>query len=83
MIDYRKLICYTTDMSNLIQIVKNQIQWQKMPELDQQIVRAEKDLFEAYVRWQKLLAARDADRSAKQEISLMIRDVYQKHQFEV
>jgi hypothetical protein len=69
-------------MSKLIQLVKTQIQWQKMPELDQQIVRAEKDLCAAYVRWQKLLASRDAERDAKQDLSLMIRDVYQKHQFE-
>jgi hypothetical protein len=69
-------------MSKLIQIVKSQLEWQKLPELDQQIIRAEKDVIEAYVRWQKLLAARDADREARQELALMIRDVYQQHQFE-
>jgi len=82
-VDCMKSICYTLNMSKLIQLVKTQIQWQKLPELDQQIVRAEKDLFDAYVRWQKLLASRDAERNAKQEVSLMIRDVYQEHQFDV
>lgn len=70
-------------MSKLIQIVKRQLAWQKLPELDQQIIRAEQDLVESYVRWQKLLAARDADREARQNLALVISDVYQKHQFEV
>jgi TRAP-type C4-dicarboxylate transport system substrate-binding protein len=69
-------------MSKLIQIVKSQLAWQKLPELDQQIIRAEHDMIEAYVRWQKMLAAREAERAAKQNVALMIRDVYQQHQFE-
>ncbi len=69
-------------MSKLIQIVKRQLEWQKLPELDQQIIRAEHDMIEAYVRWQRLLASRDAERDARQDVAVMIRDVYQKHQFE-
>lgn len=69
-------------MSKLIQIVKSQLEWQKLPELDQQIIRAEQDMIEAYVRWQRLLASRDAERDAKQDVAVMIRDVYQKHQFQ-
>lgn len=68
-------------MSKLIQIVKTQLEWQKLPELDQQIIRAEQDMIEAYVRWQKLLASRDAERDAKQDVAAMVRDVYQKYQF--
>ena len=63
-------------------LVKRQLAWQKLPELDQQIIRVEQDLIESYVRWQELLAARDAKREAQQNVNLMIRDVYQKHQFE-
>ena len=70
-------------MSKLIQIVKRQLEWQKLPELDQQIIRAEQDMVEAYIRWQRLLAARDAERDARQDVAVMIRDVYQQHQFEV
>lgn len=69
-------------MSKLIQIVKTQLEWQKLPELDQQIIRAEQDMIEAYVRWQKLLASRDAERDAKQDVAAMVRDVYQKYQFQ-
>lgn len=69
-------------MSKLIQMVKRQLEWQKLPELDQQIIRAEQDMIEAYVRWQRLLASRDAERDARQDVAVMIRDVYQKHQFE-
>ncbi len=69
-------------MSKLIQIVKRQLEWQKLPELDQQIIRAEHDMIDAYVRWQRLLASRDAERDARQDVAVMIRDVYQKHQFE-
>jgi len=69
-------------MSKLIQMVKRQLEWQKLPELDQQIIRAEQDMIEAYVRWQRLLASRDAERDARQDVVVMIRDVYQKHQFE-
>ena len=69
-------------MSKLIQIVKRQLEWQKLPELDQQIIRAEHDMIEAYVRWQRLLASRDAERDARQDVAAMVRDVYQKHQFE-
>jgi len=69
-------------VSKLIQIVKRQLEWQKLPELDQQIIRAEHDMIEAYVRWQRLLASRDAERDARQDVAVMIRDVYQKHQFE-
>lgn len=69
-------------MSKLIQIVKRQLEWQKLPELDQQIIRAEQDLAEAYIRWQKLLASRDAERQSRQDVAVMIRDVYQQHQFE-
>lgn len=68
-------------MSKLIQIVKTQLEWQKLPELDQQIIRAEQDMIEAYVRWQRLLASRDAEREAKQDVAVMVRDVYQKYQF--
>lgn len=70
-------------MSKLIQIVKSQLEWQKLPELDQQIIRAEQDMMEAYVRWQRLLASRDAEKAARQEVTLMIRDVYEQHQFRV
>jgi hypothetical protein len=70
-------------MSKLIQIVKRQLEWQKLPEQDQQIIRAEQDMVEAYIRWQRLLAARDAERDARQDVAVMIRDVYQQHQFEV
>lgn len=70
-------------MKKLIQIVKRQLEWQKLPELDQQIIRAEQDMIESYVRWQRLLASRDAQRDATQNVSMMIRDVYQQHQFEV
>jgi len=69
-------------MSKLIQMVKRQLEWQKLPELDQQIIRAEHDMIDAYVRWQRLLASRDAERDARQDVAVMIRDVYQKHQFE-
>lgn len=69
-------------MSKLIQMVKTQIQWQKMPELDQQIIRAQQDMMESYIRWQKLLAARDAEKEARQDVELMIRDVYEQHQFQ-
>jgi len=69
-------------MSKLIQMVKRQLEWQKLPELDQQIIRTEQDMIEAYVRWQRLLASRDAERDARQDVAVMIRDVYQKHQFE-
>lgn len=69
-------------MSKLIQIVKRQLEWQKLPELDQQIIRVEQDLIESYVRWRQLLASRDAQREARQDLAVMIRDVYQKHQFE-
>lgn len=69
-------------MSKLIQIVKTQLEWQKLPELDQQIIRAEQDMIEAYVRWQRLLASRDAEREAKQDVAVMVRDVYQKYQFQ-
>lgn len=70
-------------MSKLIQIVKRQLEWQKLPELDQQIIRAEHDMIEAYIRWQRLLASRDAERDARKDVVVMIRDVYQQHQFEV
>lgn len=70
-------------MSKLIQIVKRQLEWQKLPEQDQQIIRAEQDMVEAYIRWQRLLASRDAERDARQDVAVMIRDVYQQHQFEV
>lgn len=70
-------------MNKLIQIVKHQLEWQKLPELDQQIIRAELDLAEAYIRWQKLLASRNAERQSRQDMAVMIRDVYQQHQFEV
>lgn len=69
-------------MSKLLQMVKTQIQWQKMPELDQQIIRAQQDMMESYIRWQKLLAARDAEKAARQDVELMIRDVYEQHQFQ-
>jgi len=69
-------------MKKLMNLVKRQLAWQKLPELDQQIIRVEQDLIESYVRWQELLAARDAKREAQQNVNLMIRDVYQKHQFE-
>lgn len=70
-------------MSKLIQFVKRQLEWQKLPEQDQQIIRAEQDMVEAYIRWQRLLASRDAERDAQQDVVVMIRDVYQQHQFEV
>ena len=69
-------------MSKLIQIVKRQLEWQKLPELDQQIIRTEQELSKIYIRWQKLLAARGAERQSRQDVALMIRDVYQQHQFE-
>lgn len=70
-------------MSKMIQFVKRQLEWQKLPEQDQQIIRAEQDMVEAYIRWQRLLASRDAERDARQDVVVMIRDVYQQHQFEV
>ena len=69
-------------MSKLIQIVKRQLEWQKLPELNQQIIRVEQDMIESYVRWRQLLASRDAQREARQDLAVMIRDVYQQHQFE-
>lgn len=69
-------------MSKLISMVKTQLEWQKLPELDQQIIRAERDMKEAYIRWQMLLAARDTKKAAQQDVDLMIRDVYEQHQFQ-
>ena len=72
-------------MKNLVEKFSNNIaqflQHRKLSDLDKRIVEAEKDLLASCIRWQSLLAIREARKRTHADTVSMFLEAYKQHDF--